>query len=228
VGSGELESSQQEGKEQKKRIDGEKPEESGEKPEKSGARLDGGESEVGGKANDERISELERDIKEMRDSAASQAKRLRETEDKLKRTEELLAARSAELSGTQTFLSTKDRLSEAEVLDIVRDLNQNIYQVAVKLTEEWETLEPRATSQRDANPNSRHSRTPALVRLVRNQDSGSLTFLLQSRLCYQAEHITSSRSRHRELATIQSVYGRLSASGEGRIVDIKQHVTHTS
>jgi len=176
---------------------------------------------------DEQIKELERKIGEMRDFATSLVKRLRETEERLKRTEELLAARSAELMGTQSFLSTKDRLSEAEVLDIVRDLNQNIYQVADKLTEEWKKLEPRDTSQRDANSNSR-APVPALVRLVRNQDSGSLTFLLQSRLCYQAACVTSSWRRQRELATIESVYERLYASGEGRIIDAKQHSTHTS
>jgi len=218
TGSGDLGSSQQEGREPKTRNDGEK-------------------SEAGSEAEDERIEELEREIGKMRDSAESQAKCIRETEgelkrteEELKRTEEILAAGSAELSGKQTFLSTKDRLSEAEVLDIVRDLNQNIYQVAVKLTEEWEKLEQsRATSQKDANSNPRYSRpVPALVRLVRNKDSGSLTFLIQSRLCYQASYITSSWKRQQGLDTLQSVYERLSASGEGCIVDVKQYVTHIS
>jgi len=218
----ETNNSQEEGREAKERIDGKKPEE-------RGIRLDS--REAGGKVKDERVEELEREIGKLRDSAESQAKRIRETEEKLKRSEELLLARPAELSETQSFLSTKDSLPEAEVLDIVRDLNLTIYQVAVKLTEEWEKLGPsRTTNQRDVDSTSRRSRfnVPALVRLARNQDSGSLTFLLQSRLCYQAAHITSSWGRQRDLAVLESVYERLSASGERRIIDVKQYVTHTS
>jgi hypothetical protein len=88
-------------------------------------------------------------------------RRIQGLEERLKETEELLATRSAELSGAQTFLSTTDRLSEVEVLSIVRDLNENIFQVAVNLTEEWEKLDPpQATGQMDADPASgSHFRT---------------------------------------------------------------------
>jgi len=52
-----------------------------------------------------------------------------------------MAMRAAELAGAQAFLSTTGRLSDAEVLGIVRDVSENIYQTAVKLAEEWEILE---------------------------------------------------------------------------------------
>jgi hypothetical protein len=55
-------------------------------------------------------------------------------------TNELSATRSAELSKAQMFLSATDRLSEMEVLSIVRALNEFFYQVAVNLTEEWEVV----------------------------------------------------------------------------------------
>ena len=48
------------------------------------------------------------------------ARQARGTQEELKQTE----ARTAELSGVQTFLSMADRLSWIEVLSIVRDLNE--------------------------------------------------------------------------------------------------------
>ena len=183
------------------------------------------EEELRGKCKrrEDWIAALEHEIGNMRGSyqrvVEGHTQRIRALEKRLEKTEERSATRSAELSGTQTFLSTADRLSEVEVLDIVRDLNENIYQVAVGLTEEWEKLEPpRATSRIDADPTSGDPTSgphvPALVRLARNRDPTSLTFLLQSYLCSRAADITSSWGRHKELAVHVSVYQHLSASGE--------------
>ena len=62
-------------------------------------------------------------------------------QEQLKRVKEPLKARTAGLSGAQTFLSTADRLSEVEALGIIRDLNENIFQLAVGLTDVWGKLE---------------------------------------------------------------------------------------
>ena len=167
-----------------------------------------------------KIRDLECTIEEMCNShqrvVEGQAQYIRTVEQRLKQTEELLAARSAELTGTQTFLSTTDRLSEVEVLSIVRDLNENIYQVAVRLTEEWEKLEsPPAANLMDVDPTSQ-PHVPVLVQLVRNRDSSGLTFLLQSYLCSQVTSMSSGWSHHPELAILGSIYEQLSASGEHR------------
>jgi len=221
-GSGEVGSLQREIRESKKQP-------GKEKAEKKESKWERGKPGVEGKAKDEEIKKLEHEIRGMRESAEREAKRIQVMEEQLKQTQELLATRTAELSGTHTFLSTKDRLPEAEVLGFVRDLNENIFQVAVKLTEGWEKLgPPRATSKKDADPNSRPPRVPALVRLVRNRDPASLTFLLQTRLCSQATGMTSSWRRHREGAVLESIYQRLSTSGEGRIVDTKYNTTHAA
>ena len=188
-----------------------------EKAEKMVLKLGMGKLEAEGKAKDERIRKLEHENRKMRDFAESQTKRIQATEEKLKQTEELLVTRSAKLLEVKT-LSMEDRLSEAEVLGIVRGLNENIYQVAVKLTEEWEKLPPpKATNRKDA----RDARLPALIRRVRNRDPSSLTFLLQSRLCHQAANMTSSWGVRQELGVLESIYKRLSTSGEGHIVGAK-------
>jgi len=173
------------------------------------------------KRKEDRVVELEHEIGQMRGSyqedVQRRAQHILAVEERLKQTEELLATRSAELSVAQAFLSTTDRLSEAEVLSIVRDMNENIYQIAVNLTEEWEKLESsQVIGPMDIDPASQSS-VPALVQLVRNRDSTSLIFLLQSCLCSQVVNMTSGWGHHRELAILESVYQRLSASGEHRI-----------
>ena len=167
--------------------------------------------------------ELKRKITEMyvsyREAEETQTRKTRAMQTQLKQTEELLEARSAELSAAQVFLSTADRLSEMEVLSIVRDLNENIYQVAVGLTEEWEKLDPsQATTRMDVDPTSRPD-VPALVRLARGRDATGLTFLLQTWLCFLAVDMTSSWGRHQESATLGSIYKRLAVLGERHIFD---------
>ena len=173
------------------------------------------------KSRGDRIAELEHEIGQMhgfyREDARRQTQHIQAMKERLKQTEELLATRSAELSGAQAFLSTTDHLSEAEVLSIVRDLNENIYQVAVNLTEEWEKLEPSQASRMDIDPAS-PPRIPTLVQRVLSWDPTGLTFLLQSCLCSQVEKMTSSWGHHQELIILESIYQRLSATGESRII----------
>ena len=84
----------------------------------------------------------------------------------MKQTEELLETRTAELSEAQTFLSTEDHLSEMEVLSVVRDLNEKIFQPAVSLAEDWKKL---GSLQHWSNEYQSHFSTPVpvLVQLAR-------------------------------------------------------------
>jgi len=170
----------------------------------------------------ERIAELEHDLgkvsKAHQETLEKQDERIQSMADHLTRTEELLATRTAELAGAQHFLSTTDRLSEADVLSIVRDLNENIFQVAANLTEEWEKLEsPRtgrsAIDQRDIDSFSQFY-GPALIQSTLDRDPAAVTFLVQSCLCYLAMKYTSNWRHDEELVMLGSVYNRLSASGE--------------
>ena len=175
------------------------------------------------KRRDDQIVNLKHEIAGVHGSyqgvVEAQIQQIRAMQGQLKQTEELLETRSTELSGAHAFLSTADRLSEMEVLNTVRDLNESIYQVAVGLVEEWEKLDPpQATSRTDVDPTSRPD-VPILVRLARNQNAMGLTFLLQTCLCFLAVEMTSSWDRHQELAVLGSVYKRLSALGENHIVD---------
>ena len=216
------------GDEERPRGEGERPRGEGERPRGEGARPRGeggrqrgeGGRRMGGRERDP-IADMEHQIRRIRGfhrkDMEEQIQQTRAVEERLRRTEELLAARSAELSETQTFLSTKDRLSEMEVLGIALDLNESIYQVAVHLTDEWERLEPlSATSRRDVDPASQ-PRSSVLLQLARSRDSQGLTYLLQSSLCSQAVEMTSSWDK--ELAIFEEVYQRLSASGECHIAD---------
>jgi hypothetical protein len=114
------------------------------------------------------------------------------------------------------------------VLGIVHDLNENIYQVAVNLTDEWEKLKPsQVTSRMDIDTVSR-TRNSAFVQKVISRNPMGLTFLLQSCLCSQVAKVTSSWGHHQELAILESIYQRLSASGEHNIVNPSKYVTYIS
>ena len=175
------------------------------------------------KETKERIMKLDHEIrdvsKEHEGALRRRDQRIREIADELARTKELLAARTTELSGAQSFLSTTDRLSEAEVLGIVRDLNENIFQVAANLTEEWEKL--RSSQDRlfrlrkeDIDGLSEFY-GPALVCHVLEQDPAAVTFLVQSCLCGLVARIASSwrLDDYEELKVLGSVYRSLCASG---------------
>ena len=168
------------------------------------------------------VAELEDDIKDItkiyKETTESQAQRIQVLEDELAQTKELLAARTTELSGAQSFLSTTDRISEAEVLGIVRDLNENIFQVAANLTEEWEKYRPGRSSRfeifnKDVEALSQ-AFGPALVHHVLDRSPTAVNFLVQSRLCDYAALVSSSW-RYKS-KTLISVYDRLSASGKHR------------
>ena len=162
------------------------------------------------------IEELEQKVDFYQEDARRRTQHIWTMEERLKQTEELLVARSVELAGAQAFLSMADRLSEEEMCDIVRDLNENVYQIAVELAEEWEELEsPHATNPMGVVPASQ-PRTPVLVQLTRNRDPMGLTFLLQSCLCSQVVSMTSSWDPHQELAVLESIHQCLSVSGELR------------
>ena len=167
---------------------------------------------------EEKISRLDHDLEKTRkgwqEADKVHARQAQGMQERLKRTEELLATRSAELSGAQAFLSTADRLSEMEVLGIVRELNENIYQVAAGLTEGWMKMESSKPPDKLELDLTSQPRTIVLIQLARNRDLTGLTFLIQLHLCFYAAAMTSSWVDNKDLVLIKNLYQRLSASGE--------------
>ena len=191
------------------------------------SRLAEAEERLRGKCErrEDRISRLEHEVSKLRVSLQQAGKVQNQqpqgVQERLEQTERLLEARSAELSGAQAFLSTADRLSEMEVLGIVRDLNENIYQVAVSLTEGWMKLESSKPPGKIKLDLTSKPRPIVLVQLARNRDLTGLTFLLQLHLCHYAVSMTSTWVHNQEFALLKDVYQRLSASGEHHIVRTK-------
>ena len=164
-----------------------------------------------------RITKLEQEIVKMRNDHQEvlevQIRQTRAAEERLKRTKELLASKSVELSGAHAFLSATDRLSEVEVLGLARNLNEMVYQVAVNLTDGWEKVRLSRDVNRMSNDLATRTRVPSLVQMVISRDPAGLTFLLQSCLCLQVAEITSSWGQYQESEILGSIYKRLSASG---------------
>ena len=151
-----------------------------------------------------------------REALKKRDQRIRVVEEELARTKELLAARTTELTGAQTFLSTKDQISEAEVLGIVRDINENIFQVAAKLTEEWEKYRSDKSSKfkitKDDIDDLSRTYGPALIHHTLDRDPAAVTFLVQLCLCHLVTQTTSSWRRVDE-GDLPYVYQNLLASG---------------
>lgn len=146
-------------------------------------------------------------------------KRVRAMEDELARTKELLAARSTELSAMQSFLSTADRITEEEVLSIVRDLNKQVRRVATNLTREWEKLGPPSSGKFFITKKEFEEFSqfygPVLVNQSLKGDPATVKFLVQSCFCFVATQITSSWRHYHgvELGVLGSVYKHLTTSG---------------
>jgi len=131
----------------------------------------------------------------------------------------------------ERLTQTEERVSETEVLGIVRDLNENIFQVAANLTEEWEKLESSQASrftitERDIEDFSRFY-GPALIQPALDRDPAAVTFLVQSCLCYLAMEFTSRWRHDKKLAILGSVYETLSTS-EGQAISARwRSLTHS-
>lgn len=186
----------------------------------------------------ERVAELDHEFRKIyrdhEEALRRRDRRMRAIEDELAQTKELLAARSTELSGAQSFLSTTDRLSEAEVLGIVRDLNENIFQVAANITEEWEKLGPTRSHRfyiaKEDIESLSDFHGAALVHYVLDRDPAAVTFLIQSSLCRIAADIASSwrRGMYEHTRPLEYVYKSLCASGEhASITASETRLTHT-
>jgi hypothetical protein len=177
------------------------------------------------RAAKERIAELEHrlgeDSRTYKRVVEERDQRIKTLEVELTRTKELLAARIVTPERSRAQPST-DRLSETEVLGIVRDLNENIFQVAANLTEEWEAFKSSRSdsitpTKDDANSFSQ-SYGPTLINQVLDQKPTAVTFLVQSFLCELATQITSSWLQNEELRILRSVYQNLPPTGKNTSV----------
>ena len=155
-----------------------------------------------------------------KDELARTKAELEKTKAELAEANDISTAKSTELAKAQSLSSPTDRISEAEVLEIVRDLNKNISQIAANLTEEWGKV-PSLRSNK-APPNKKEFDAlsqfygPTLVRRVLDRDSSAVALLVRSTLCYIVTQITLSwrRDRDKQSWILGSIYRRLSASGK--------------
>lgn len=178
----------------------------------------------GYRATKERIVELEDWIEEFsrthKETLEKQDQRIRAMEDQLRRTEEL-STKSTKYTEAKPFLSPSNRIAEAEVLGIVHDLNENVFQLAANLTDELEQFSSSraggfTVTEEDIN-NLSQSYGFTLVQQALDGNPAAVTFLIQSSLCELATQITSSWRRNQELKILRSVCQLLSPSGKHKL-----------
>jgi hypothetical protein len=171
----------------------------------------------------ERIMELEveaeKNSRTHEETLEKQYQRIRAMEGKLRQTKKSSTVDSKEDTGVKPLSSPSNYISDTELLAIVRDLNENMFQVAAILTGEWEKLSLESRTERptiageNVNTFSR-SYVPTLVRQVLDRNPVAVTVLVQSCLCELVAQITSSWRHNQELKILRSVFRHLSASGE--------------
>ena len=166
----------------------------------------------------EEISRARRETSETLDQ------RVRTLEGELKHTKALLAMKSTDLSALEPFFRLTDGVAEDEVLFIVRDLNEHIFQVAANLTDGWEKLRSQSSYRKTITDEEveafSQSYGPVLVQKVHRRSPTAVTYLIQSCFCDLVTQLTSSWRHDKELSVLASVYKRLSATGKHR-----SHVT---
>ena len=166
------------------------------------------------------LARIQGELARTKDELARTKAELEKTKAELTEANDISTAKSTELAKAQSLLSPTDRISEAEVLEIVRDLNENIIQIAANLTEEWGKVPSPRTNKAPLNKKELDALSqfygPTLVRRVLNRDSSALALLVQSTLCYIVTQITLSWRRDRDKRSwiLGSIYRRLSASGK--------------
>jgi hypothetical protein len=171
----------------------------------------------------ERIVELEVEIEGIsrthEGALEKQNQRIREMEDQLRQSKELSTADSKENTGTKSLSSPPNRISDTELLEIVRELNENVFRVAATLAEESEKFSSKSRTDRFtiAGENiDTFSRLyiPTLVRQVLDRNPVAVTLLVQSCLCELVAQITSGWRHSQELKILRSVFRHLSSSGK--------------
>lgn len=170
----------------------------------------------------ERIAGLEGQIEELttthKVALEQQNRRIEAVEDQLRRTKESPATKPTEHTRSKSLLSSPNRVSEAEVLGVVHDLNEHVFQVAAGLTEEWEEFSSSRTdrftvTKEDVDVLS-WSYGPSLVNYLLDRNPAAVTFVVQSCLCELATQITSTWRHNQELKALRSAHKLLSPSGE--------------
>lgn len=175
----------------------------------------------------ERIEELEHEIKELskthQEASEMQNQRIQAMEDQLRRNQELSETKPAERTRVKPLSSPSNRVSEVEVLGIVHNLNENLFQVAAHLAEEWEEFSlsqtDRFTVTKEDIGTFARSYGPTLVHQVLDtvgvdRNPATVTFLLQSCLCQLAAQVTSNWRQNQELIILRSLYRLLPPSGK--------------
>lgn len=111
------------------------------------------------------VRELETSNRKKDDDLRSAQAKLRSFEGKQQQTTQLLEARTADLASVQTFLTTADMYSGADIIAMIESLNSEIFQTAAYMAELLEDDSMTATTQeRSKNVEKSQSNLQGAVR----------------------------------------------------------------
>jgi hypothetical protein len=141
-----------------------------------GKQLKSAQAEVKASAKENAL--LREEVDKLQNKEHGQAERLHRRDQEIERlraeldrmhvererTARLLATRTTELKGAQTFLTKADALSCAEVIDITNALNAEIFQAAAHIADTFSLDERRAGMVETKNKEERHRQRARFVK----------------------------------------------------------------
>ncbi|KIM36861.1 hypothetical protein M413DRAFT_31264 [Hebeloma cylindrosporum] len=97
-----------------------------------------------------RITEIENRGQQQEDEIRNLRQQIRQSDEKQVNTDRLLQARTADLKGVETFLTTADEYSGAEIMMMVESLNGEIFQISAFMAETLESESQAAAPEEHA------------------------------------------------------------------------------
>jgi hypothetical protein len=94
-----------------------------------------------------RITEIESRNQQQEEEIRTLRQRILQSDEKQDNTDRLLQARTADLKGVETFLTTADEYSGAEIMTMVESLNGEIFQISAFMAETLENESQVATAE---------------------------------------------------------------------------------
>jgi len=130
-------------------------------------------------SRDQNLSSLEERNWKQQQELQMLKDKLKVAEEKCNQTEKLLEERTDDLKGVETFITTADRYSGAEVVKMVETLNAEIFQTAAVVSEFLEDISSRATAEEHRHDIQTYKES---LEIVYRQIGSDLFLHLQNRI----------------------------------------------
>lgn len=167
------------------------------------------------------IGTLEDTIRRQRQEAKASRAEVADVNNRMESTLRLLESRTQELKGAQAFVTKADSYSGADVIALVKSLNEEIFQLSAFMTDDLPmsgdvppTGDEHMIEEKNLGQYLGARLCIALVSMVHADDPTALQFALQCFLARASKHIIGTWTVDDSLPDILTLYGKVRDEGE--------------